>query len=142
MQQGSNHSHNRELIIVVDDDRVSREIMAGFLEKLGFTTICLEDGHYLTFSCSYFAHVKAIMMDMNMPVLNGYKATKRIRKVCRKNPALDHLPIIAVSGVEFDDHKCIKAGCDALLKKPLTIKRLYDALVDCNVVCNPLELIK
>ena len=142
MGKGSKHSHNRELIIVVDDDRVSREIVAGLLNKLGFKTICLEDGHYLTFSCSYFSHVKAVMMDMDMPVLNGFKATKKIRQVCRNNPALDHLPIIAVSGVESDEKKCIRAGCDALLRKPVTIKDLYDIMNVCNVACKPLEMIE
>ncbi|MFP4164060.1 MAG: response regulator [Chitinispirillaceae bacterium] len=117
-----------EVVLVVDDDPVSREYHSALLKKLGFSPLCLEDGVKLTFSCSYFAHVKAVLMDMNMPKLDGYKAVKRIRKLDRENKGFDHLPIIAVSGVEGNEKKCFRCGCDFHLKKPITLAMLSETM--------------
>ncbi|MFP4014008.1 MAG: response regulator [Chitinispirillaceae bacterium] len=116
-----------EVVLVVDDDPVSRHYLSGLLEKLGFNPLCLEDGINLTFSCSYFAHVKAVLLDMNMPGLDGYKAAKRIRKLDRKKKGFDRLPIIAVSGIEGNEKKCLRCGCDLYLKKPVLFPELVEA---------------
>lgn len=123
-----------EVVLVVDDDPVSRRYLSGLVEKLGFSPLCLDDAVNLTFSCSYFAHVKAVLMDMNMPGLDGYKAVKRIRKLDRKKKGFDRLPVIAVSGIDGNEKKCLRSGCDLYLKKPVSFSELVDALRSLGVL--------
>jgi CheY-like chemotaxis protein len=117
---------SRELILIVDDDEISRTLFSHMLKNMGFRTLCVEDGYYLTYSCEYFSNVSAILMDMNMPKLNGYKATKKIRKLCNKS-VVDYIPIIAVT-VDENKDKCLKAGCDLYLLKPVSRELLAQSL--------------
>jgi len=124
----SNQNKSYGLVLVVDDDRLSRTLHAGLVRKLGFQPLCLDDAYDLVFSLKYFVNISAILMDMNMPVLDGYKATRKIRSLYKELNRPGHLPIIAISGVEGNENKCIKAGCDLYLGKPVSFKTLTEAL--------------
>jgi CheY-like chemotaxis protein len=123
----SRSSQHDETILIIDDDDISRRILSIMLNNMGFRAISVEDGHYVTFSCEYFSHIKAILMDMNMPKLDGYKTTRKIRDLYKKIKSNDYVPIIAVTGEE-NAEKCIKAGCDLHLLKPVSNESLADAL--------------
>jgi CheY-like chemotaxis protein len=117
----------RDLILIVDDDNISRRLLSIMLQNLGFRTLCIDDGDYLSFSCSYFTHISAIFMDMMMPKLDGYKTTEKIRKLLKKEKYFYHLPIIALT-VSEDSRKSLKAGCDLHLVKPVSPDMLADSL--------------
>jgi CheY-like chemotaxis protein len=122
-----NHPQSKETILIVDDDDISRRLLSIMLNNLGFHAICVEDGEYLTFSCGYFSHINAILMDMNMPKLDGYKTTRKIRDLYKKMKSNEYVPIIAVT-VDENKDKCIKAGCDLHLLKPVSNETLAEAL--------------
>ncbi len=125
-----------ELVIIVDDDPVCRAYLSALVEKMGYSVLQLSDAANLTFSCSYFSHVKALLLDMNMPKLDGYRAAKKIRKLDRRKLGFDHLPIIAVSGIEGNQEKCFKVGCDVYLKKPVSYGELLNAFIQVGLVEN------
>ena len=117
----------RDLILIVDDDKISSRLLSIMLQNLGFRTLCIEDGYYLTFSCAYFNHIKAIFMDMMMPKLDGYETTKKIRKLLKKEEPTYHIPIIALT-VNEDSQKSLQAGCDLHLVKPVSPDTLARSL--------------
>jgi CheY-like chemotaxis protein len=115
------------LILIVDDDKISRRLLSIMLQNLGFRTLCIEDGYYLSFSCAYFTHIKAIFMDIAMPKLDGYKTTKKIRALLKKNNLPYHMPIFAIT-VNKDGKKSLKAGCDLHLVKPVSPEIISQSL--------------
>ncbi len=127
----------RDVVLVVDDDAISRRLMSIMLKNMGFRAIGVEDGDNLIFSCEYFSNVKAILMDMNMPKLDGYKTTRKIRNLFKQKSNTDYIPIIAVT-VDENSEKCIKAGCDIHLLKPVGKEALAESLqsVGLNPVAN------
>ncbi|MCG8669478.1 MAG: response regulator [Pseudomonadales bacterium] len=103
-------------VLVVDDNPVNRKVAAGFLKKLGFEVDMVEDG---------LQAVKAVedneyglvLMDCQMPVMDGYEATRQIKQNLKGR----YLPIIAVTAnaMEGDREKCLEAGMDDYMAKPL-----------------------
>ena len=69
-----------------------------------------------------------VLMDVQMPVMNGYEATKRIREL--KNPALANISILAMTANAFDEDrkKALESGMDGFLSKPIVIEELVQAL--------------
>jgi CheY-like chemotaxis protein len=124
---------SQDLILIVDDDGISRRLLSMMVQNMGFRTLCVEDGYYLTFSIAYFSNVKAILMDMQMPKLDGYQTTRKIRSLFKQSKSIDHLPIIAVT-VDDNRAKCIKAGCDLHILKPIDRDILADSLRSIGLV--------
>jgi len=119
---------SKDLIMIVDDDQISSKLMAIMLKNMGFRTLCVEDGNCLTFSCEFFSSIKAILMDMFMPKMDGYKTTREIRKLFNQRTDVDYVPIIAVT-VDTNKEKCLKAGCDLYLLKPISKENLAESLI-------------
>lgn len=114
---------SRKTILVVDDDDSSRILMEEILEitlaKVQFAT----NGFEAINKCKS-EFIDLILMDLHMPVMNGYKATKAIKTI------LPDLPIIAISACAFvtDRERCIEAGCEDYISKPIDIKILLDKI--------------
>jgi CheY-like chemotaxis protein len=106
----------RDVVLVVEDDKLTMRLLSVMLQNLGFRVMCVEDGKYLTFSLRYFAQVKAILMDMEMPYLDGYKTTRMIRRMLRGTEM--RIPIFAVTA-SGDVDRSYSAGCDLHLVKPV-----------------------
>lgn len=117
-------------ILVVDDVEMNREIAQFVLEESGFTVEIAEDGsdavHMVNDSPD--AYYDAILMDVQMPTMNGYEATRAIRNLQRKD--VQHLPIIAMTAnaLEEDREQALKAGMNAHIAKPIDIKNFYEVL--------------
>ncbi|NLB88499.1 MAG: response regulator, partial [Syntrophomonadaceae bacterium] len=115
-------------ILLVEDIAVNRKLITYMLKDMGYEVIqaangkeCLEILHEI--------HPDLIIMDMQMPVLDGYETTRQIRqKILWQN-----IPIIALTAhaMTSDIDKCMEAGCDYYLSKPFTQAQLYDVLVTC-----------
>ena len=108
-------------ILVVEDQEDNRRILCDLLTSAGcevIEAVTGEDGVALAES-----HRPAlILMDLRLPVLDGYEATRRIKT----NPALSRIPIIAVSSYALsgDDVEALRAGCDAYVSKPFSPREL------------------
>jgi two-component system cell cycle response regulator DivK len=108
-------------ILVVEDDMSNREMLARRLEWEGYQVVTAENGAQ--------AIVRAIeecpnliLMDMGLPVMNGWQATYRIKS----NSSTHTIPIIALTAFALlsDREKCLNVGCDDYETKPVDFARL------------------
>ena len=115
--------------MVVEDNEVNRMIAREILGSLGLKVVEATDGREAIDMLSR-APVDLVLMDCQMPVMNGYEATKIIRS--RETTARSRrLPIVALTADAFDDDaaKAEKAGMDAHLAKPYTRDGLREVLM-------------
>lgn len=110
--------------LVVDDNRVNRLVATKVLERLGYTVERAEDGPSAV-KKAQDAHFDVILMDCQMPGMDGYETTIKLRETLN-----DRVPIIAVTAnaLTGEKERCAAAGMDDYLSKPITIKGLSTAL--------------
>lgn len=112
-------------IAVVDDRDTNRLALAKLLESVGFTTKTADNGKEAIALWQTW-QPDLIWMDMRMPVMDGYEATKQI-----KNSSSDRPPIIiAITASAFEEQreKILAAGCDDFVAKPFTERVIFDKL--------------
>ena len=108
-------------ILVVEDHEDNRRILRDLLTSAGFELIEAVTGEEGV-ALAETQRPDLILMDIQLPGLDGYEATRRIKA----NPALRHIPIIAVTSYALsgDDVKAFEAGCDAYVTKPFSPREL------------------
>ncbi len=117
-------------VLVVEDNAVNRKMLVSMLHKLGLETDSAENGQaaldVLEMDRQGFS---LVLMDLQMPVLNGEDATRRIRDLPEGHPARD-LPVIAVTAHAFpeDIRRCLAAGMSDHLIKPVAFAKLRETL--------------
>ncbi len=102
-------------ILVVEDNSVHREVITMYLKRVGdFEIIYAEDGLDGEVKCQAL-HPDLVLMDMRMPVMDGWEATRKIRSM------FPDLPVIAVttSVMEHETQETLAAGCRAIITKPI-----------------------
>ena len=114
-------------ILVAEDNIINQKVIQGLLLDTDIKAICVDDGQKLIdelYSTTY--EYKVILMDINMPVLNGYEATYKIREDSRYSD----IKIIALSGDNSDEDikKSISSGMQYHLAKPIDVKEFYRVL--------------
>ena len=108
-------------ILVVEDQEDNRQILRDLLANAGYEMIEAEDGQQaLTQAAKHKPDL--ILMDIQLPLLDGYEATRRIKA----DPALNAIPIIVVTSYALsgDEEKAQAAGCDAYVAKPFSPRAL------------------
>ena len=116
-------------ILVVDDNPVNRKVVCAMLKKRGLSCYCVEDGQQAVelISGAKGSQLRPdlILMDCQMPVLDGYDATRQIRQ-WEADHGHGHLTIVALTAGAFaeDRKRCIAAGMDDFLTKPVSIDKL------------------
>lgn len=114
-------------ILLVEDNQLNREIAVELLRTTGAEVECAEDGMEAVklFSQSLTDHYDLILMDIQMPRMNGLEATRQIRKLGRSDAS--SIPIFAMTANAFaeDEQKSKAAGMNAHLSKPLDVKNLF-----------------
>lgn len=117
-------------LLIAEDNDLNREIEVAILEDAGFLVEEAIDGQEAVdkVKSSADGYYSGVLMDIQMPVMDGYEATKEIRKL--SNPALAKTPIIAVSANAFDEDKeaSAKAGMNAHIAKPIQLDYLFSTL--------------
>jgi PAS domain S-box-containing protein len=120
-------------ILVVDDRPESRLLLTRMLSQLGFSTNEAANGlQAITKWQEWEPHL--ILMDMRMPIMDGYQATKIIKarqqKTASNNSNLSKTVVIALTASAFakQKHEIIAAGCDDLINKPFPIEKLLEKL--------------
>jgi CheY-like chemotaxis protein len=111
-------------ILIVEDNELNTELLVQLLED-DYELLTAEDGKQgVDLATSELPDL--ILMDISLPVMDGYEATKRIKA----NPALSHILIIAVTAhaMAGDEEKALSAGCDAYMTKPLDDDLLFEKL--------------
>ena len=115
-------------ILLVEDNPVNREVALGMLENLGCTVVVAENG-WLAIEAMNEPDFDAILMDCQMPVMDGFTATGEIRRREAAHGA-QRLPIIALTAnaMEGDRERCLRAGMDDFLSKPFSQRQLLSHL--------------
>jgi two-component system, sensor histidine kinase len=115
-------------LLLVEDNPANRKIVELYLKDLPLTIDVAENGEAALekfFASSY----DAVLMDMEMPVMDGYEATTRIRAWEKEN-AVEPTPILALTAHAWtaQRERCFACGCSAFLPKPVTRAKLHEAL--------------
>jgi len=108
----------QRVIMVVEDNEDNRDLIIKVLSHRGYEVVGVSDGHE---ALSRLGEVvpDLILMDINMPDMDGYTLTAKIKSI----PAYKDIPIIAVTAnvMRGDREKSLKAGCDGYIQKPIDI---------------------
>ena len=114
-------------ILLVEDKAMNRKLATVLLEKKGWSVTSAFNG-VSALEILSFRTFDLVLMDIQMPEMDGLEVTRRIRKWEKKTG--DHLPIIAMTAyaMEGDREKFIKAGMDGYVSKPIKPKELYQAV--------------
>jgi len=135
-------------VLLVDDSAINRKVTKQLLEKTGITTVTTAENGQEAVTAALAQSFDLILMDIQMPVMNGYEATREIREAessdfgfgmsdCGmksqiENPKskIKRVPIIAFTAkaMKGDDQECLDAGCDDYLSKPVDKTKLAQIL--------------
>ncbi|MBF0444517.1 MAG: response regulator [Magnetococcales bacterium] len=112
-------------ILVVDDNAINQDVARGMLEQIGLLVECVDSGKDAIFVLQHRSY-DAVLMDIQMPELDGYQTTKRIRS----DPRFESLPIIAMTAnaMPQDQKRCIAVGMNDHIAKPIRPELLYSTL--------------
>ncbi|WP_303866145.1 response regulator [Acetobacterium wieringae] len=113
-------------ILIVEDNQINREIVSQLLEPFNFKIELAENGHDALDRITQ-KKFDLILMDVQMPVMDGLAATTKIRNL----PGWDAVPILAMTANAFEEdrRKCIEAGMNDHLVKPVEPEILYKSLI-------------
>ena len=114
-------------VLLAEDNRVNQHIVVGFLEQRGHHVTVAANGRIaLEFHASQ--HFDLLLMDVQMPEMNGFEATAEIRRL--EAAAGGHIPIIAMTAhaMKGDRDKCLAVGMDSYIAKPVHSAQLFDTI--------------
>ncbi len=116
-------------VLVADDNPANQKVIQRLLEKLGHAPEVVTNGIEVV-EAHRSGRFDIVLMDCQMPEMDGYEATRRIREFERSKPAHQKTPVIALTAhaLAGDREKCQEAGMDGYLSKPVSIRELALAL--------------
>lgn len=114
----------QEMILIVEDDFANRFLIEKMVKELSSQVFVAEDGAEAVEICKNNPKITKVLMDLKMPVMDGFEATKRIKSFRPELPVIA-LTAYAMSG---DERKAREAGCDDYLSKPVSRKQLLRTL--------------
>ena len=119
-------------LLLVEDNELNQEIAQSILEDAGFIIDAADDGSVAVerMKEAPAGTYDLILMDVQMPVMNGYEATKAIREL--DDPAKAEIPIVAMTANAFEEDKkaALNAGMNGFATKPIDIEKLMETLAD------------
>ncbi|TQV81265.1 response regulator [Exilibacterium tricleocarpae] len=127
---GHNHSQGLgQTVLLVEDHRVNQMVAEGMLKKLGYGVKVANNGRE-ALDLLAGAEVDLVLMDCQMPEMDGFVATQRIRNLEARGTEDRHIPIIAMTAhaAEGDETRCLAAGMDDYLPKPVRYDQLESRL--------------
>lgn len=112
-------------ILLVEDNEMNRDMLSRRLVRKGYEVLIAVDGAEGV-EMSVSKEPDLILMDMSLPVLDGWQATTQIKA----NPETEEIPVIAITAnaMAGDREKCLAAGCDDYDTKPIEFPRLLDKI--------------
>ncbi len=117
-------------ILLAEDNELNQEIAVAILEEAGFTTEVAPNGQIAVDMLvkSEPGYYQLVLMDVQMPVMNGYEATRKIRRL--ENRELSSIPILAMTANAFEEDKqaALECGMNGHIAKPIDVSHLFDTL--------------
>ncbi len=117
-------------VLIVEDNEMNRDMLSRRLERRGFDVVIAVDGAEGV-AMSKTEKPDIVLMDMSLPVMNGWEATRAIKA----DPATQHMPVIALTAHSMagDREKAMEAGCDDYDTKPVELPRLLEKMTALGV---------
>jgi len=103
-------------VLLVEDNELNRDMMVRRLNRAGFDVVTAANGQQ-ALDIMRSAHPCIVLMDMNLPILDGWAASRR----AKEDKRIRHIPIIALTAHATEDHRvyALEAGCDDYATKPV-----------------------
>jgi len=120
----SDYNWEKKTFLIAEDDTFSYKLLEGFLKRTNASILHAEDGIKAVEICKSNPDIDLILMDVQMPEMNGMEATKLIKEF-RKD-----LPVIAqtANAIAEEKQKCLEAGCDDFVTKPINMTELFEKI--------------
>lgn len=124
----STPSYQGKKLLVVEDNKVNQKVIIGLLAKFQIVPDIADNGQLALDQLAHSVY-DLVLMDCQMPVLDGYQATSELRRL-ESNTGLAHQPVVALTAhaIAGEREKCLAAGMDDYLTKPISQKSLADML--------------
>jgi CheY-like chemotaxis protein len=128
-------------ILLAEDNVVNRKLAVRLLEKRGHQVVVAENGVEVLEALEH-EHVDVILMDVQMPDMDGFEATAVIRE--KEKIEGGHLPIIAMTAhtMKGDRERCLEAGMDGYVLKPIQSKELFATIEGVIAALRPADNVK
>lgn len=119
-------------MLIVDDNRVNLKLAVRLVNKLGYEAVTAMNGQEavdMFLQSNRDSPIRAILMDKEMPILNGLEAVQVIRRLEQE---VRRIPIVALTAAAMteDREACLAAGCDSYLTKPIDRNALKQVLFE------------
>ena len=113
-----------KMVLVVEDNQISFKLIHAVLTQVRTNVVHATNGKKAIEACASGAHFDMVLMDMQMPEVDGLEATRRIKQI------RPELPIIATTANTYDEtaQACMEAGCDGFLTKPLQFRKMFELM--------------
>jgi two-component system, sensor histidine kinase and response regulator len=117
----------RSRVLLAEDNAVNQTLAVRLLEKRGYAVVVVENGR-AAMAALEREHFDAVLMDVQMPEMDGLEATAAIR--AKEETAGGHIPIIAMTAhaLKGDEERCLSAGMDAYISKPIRTSELFETI--------------
>jgi len=113
-----------KVVLVVEDNQISYKLIHAVLTQVKTNVVHAANGKEAIEACTSGVHFDLVLMDMQMPEVDGIEATRRIKQV------LPDLPIVAATANTYQETAlaCEEAGCDGFLTKPLQFRKMFELM--------------
>ena len=122
-------------VLVAEDNPANRILIETLLKKHGLEVTLTEDGKQAVEAVTQIDSFDLILMDMQMPVMNGYEATEALREKGFTRPII----ALTASVMVGDRKKCLDSGCDDYVSKPINRQQLQDVLTSVFTSADPVH---
>jgi PAS domain S-box-containing protein len=114
-------------VLVAEDNPVNQKVAGKILEKLGCQVVVVSDGKQAV-DAVFDKPFDLVLMDVQMPVLDGLQATRDIRAREKNTPRRTRIVALTANAMQGDEDRCLAAGMDGYLTKPLRAEKLQEAV--------------
>ncbi|MEA3461595.1 MAG: response regulator [Bacteroidota bacterium] len=115
---------SKKVVLVVEDNQISFKLIHAVLKQVKTNVVHAVNGKKAIEACTSEAHFDLVLMDMQMPEVDGLEATRRIKQI------RPDLPVVATTANTYDENyeACKEAGCDGFLTKPLQFRKMFEMM--------------
>jgi len=115
---------SKKVVLVVEDNPISYKLMDAVLKQVKANVVHAINGKKAIEACTSDTHFDMVLMDMQMPEVDGLEATRKIKQL------RPDLPVVATTAHTYPENvlACREAGCDGFLTKPLQFRQMFELM--------------